>query len=375
MQLQSTQLSGLLGALIVSSGLASSIAFADETVEPTNEKVIVVSDEQEGKLVDQDSESRSSSSAGAEETVEVRISMPDGRVIVRREAVRKSSTRRSVSAGATSSRILADGSRISYGRSGVSGGSNSASTKSGSARGGGGGGASSASTGSASSSGAAGSSSSSGSGAAFASSRSSGKSSASGGGSSGSGGSASAQSTDGAATENYARSGVKTFSGVSGSGNTGAAQASGAGSSGGVASNGSFSSSTSAKTPRAVHTGGEARYNQDTAVGGQRVEFHDAGMGAAVVGNTVYFTGVDLVQVDQDFDVVTGTRLGADKVMMEHGRLSTSGIDGLSSWNTGVSRIKLDFQSDTTVQLMMFSQPTSADNPEREQRTWTVRIR
>ncbi len=366
MQLQSTQLTGLLGALIVSSGLASSMAFANEKVDPTNEKVIVVSDEQEGKLVGQSTENRSNSKASTEDTVEVRISMPDGRVIVRREAARKSSTRRS-SSSSSGSRVLADGSRISYGRSNISGGSNSASTKSGSAQSSGGGGASAGASGSS------GSSSSSGDESAAASVRSSGKISISNRGSSGA--SANAESTNDAGSDNDARSGVKTFSGSRGSGNTGTANASGVGSSGGVASNGSFSSSTNAKTPRSVHTGGEARYNQDSAVGGQRVEFHDAGMGAAVVGNTVYFTGVDLVQVDQDFDVVTGTRLDADKVMMDHGRLSTSGTDGLSSWNTGVSRIKLDFQSDTTVQLVMFSQPASADNPDREQRTWTVRIR
>lgn len=369
MQLQSTQLTGLLGALIVSSGLASSMAFANEKVDPTNEKVIVVSDEQEGKLVGQSTENRSNSKASTGDTVEVRISMPDGRVIVRREAARKSSTRRSSSSN-SGSRVLADGSRISYGRSSISGGSNSASTKSGSAQSSGGGGSA---TGAFGASGSSGSSSSSGDESAAASVRSSGKISISNRGSSGA--SANAESTSDAGSDNYARSGVKTFSGSRGSGNTGTANASGVGSSGGVASNGSFSSSTNAKTPRSVHTGGEARYNQDSAVGGQRVEFHDAGMGAAVVGNTVYFTGVDLVQVDQDFDVITGTRLDADKVMMDHGRLSSSGTDGLSSWNTGVSRIKLDFQSDTTVQLVMFSQPASADNPDREQRTWTVRIR
>lgn len=98
-------------------------------------------------------------------------------------------------------------------------------------------------------------------------------------------------------------------------------------------------------------------------------------MGAAVIGNTVYFNNVQLVQADQAFDVVIGTRVGADSAIMQEGRLSASGSGPLSSWDTGSSAIKLDFESDTVVELVMFSEPENSITPDRIQRTWTVRIR
>ena len=98
-------------------------------------------------------------------------------------------------------------------------------------------------------------------------------------------------------------------------------------------------------------------------------------MGAAVIGNTVYFNGVEHVRADQVFDVVTGTKIAGDMVIMKQGRLSSSGSDSLSSWNTGASAIKLDFPSDTIVTLTMLSRPTDSSRPERIERTWTVRIR
>ncbi len=97
-------------------------------------------------------------------------------------------------------------------------------------------------------------------------------------------------------------------------------------------------------------------------------------MGAAVIGNTVYFNNVELVRADQTFEVVTGTPVGGDAVIMQRGRLASS-PGPLSSWNTGSSAIKLDFTSNTVVTLTMHSLPEDESNPNRVTRTWTVRIR
>tara|TARA_R110002073_G_scaffold118918_5_gene259359 strand:+ start:318146 stop:318442 length:297 start_codon:yes stop_codon:yes gene_type:complete len=98
-------------------------------------------------------------------------------------------------------------------------------------------------------------------------------------------------------------------------------------------------------------------------------------MGAAVIGNTVYFNGIEHVRADQMFDVVTGTKVGGDMVIVQGGRLPSTGDGPLSSWNTRASGIKLDFPSNTIVTLTMLSQPLDVSNPERIERSWTVRIR
>jgi hypothetical protein len=98
-------------------------------------------------------------------------------------------------------------------------------------------------------------------------------------------------------------------------------------------------------------------------------------MSAAVVGNRVYFTGVELVLADQPFEIITGTRVGTDAVITEDGRLNSNGSDPLSSFNTRESSIKIELEPGTIVELMMYTPSGNASAPEREQRTWTVRIR
>lgn len=126
---------------------------------------------------------------------------------------------------------------------------------------------------------------------------------------------------------------------------------------------------------RAVHTVGSPRYEDDGATGGQRVEFHDQGMSAAVIGNTVYFNGVYLVNASEPFTVIAGTKMGTDSVIMDEMRPSNEGLNELSSFNTGASAIKLGFDSDTVVDLVMQSQADNPNDPNRTERVWTVRIR
>ncbi len=327
MQLHHTQLTGLLGAVLFSAGLATPIALADEPTESSSigEPAVQVESTEQGHAKESKADTEAFAQAQGEDMVEVRISLPDGRTIVRFEPAKRTSARRSVPAGLRVSKRLNDGSRISYGAGGVTGGSNSASMKSGSRSGGGGSGGGSGGGG--------------------------GGSSSAGGSSGGSGGGA--MSAGGAS-----RGGA----GLMGSGGSEEMNASG--------SNNSNNSSGSGS----VHTIGDPIYNDDGAVGGQRVEFYDAGMGAAVVGNTVYFTGVELVRADQAFEIVDGTRIGSDSAMMVEAYRGSGG-DLLSSWNTAASPIKLDFASNTVVDLVMLSLPTDASNPSREQRTWRVRIR
>ncbi|MDF1809973.1 MAG: hypothetical protein P1U42_09785 [Phycisphaerales bacterium] len=356
MQVQPFQLTGLLGAVVLSAGLASTLAIADESKESDSAQQSQSGEKQEVSTdADDSSKNRLDEQSNEQsDTIEVRISMPDGRVIVRREPARRSSSKRNLPPTSRVSKTLPDGSRISYGGRGVSGGSNASSARTGGASGGGG--------------------------------SSSARSSGGGGG----GSSASAKdSRSNISTSTSMGSGAEEAElltneqGSSGasltprafhSGGSNQSNSSGSTSTGSSTSNTGSQSSNSANN-RTVPTVGSAQYSQDGAVGGQRVEFHDSGMGAAVIGNTVYFIGVELVQSDQAFEVITGTQVGGDSVMMQDTRMSTSTTDVLSTWNTGASTIKLDFPSDTIVDLRMFSQSVDAGHPNRIERTWTVRIR
>jgi|GEM_PF-2153462 len=356
MQVHSTQLTGLLGAVVLSAGLASSLAFADESSKSDSQQATQVVEKQESTSSTDDSSQIQVESQSKEqsETIEVRISMPDGRVIIRREPARRSSAKRNLPSTSRVSKTLPDGSRISYGSRGVSGGSNASSARTGGASGGGS------------------SSARSGGGGGGGSSSASAKDSRSNISTSTSMGSGSAEAE--LLTSENVESGASLTPRSFHSGGSNQSNSSGSSSTGSSTSNTGSQSGQSGEN-RAVPTVGSAQYSQDGAVGGQRVEFHDSGMGAAVVGNTVYFIGVELVQSDQAFEIVTGTQVGGDSVMMQDTRMSTNSTDVLSSWNTGASTIKLDFPSDTVVDLRMFSQSVDAGHPNRIERTWTVRIR
>lgn len=326
MQRSTPSIRTLLGALMLSAGIASPIALADDGVseeQHTGESAPPVE-----SVVDP-GDSDSSSTREDADLVRVRVSLPDGRTITRLEPKHSMSARygNRSSTPQSTSRRLADGSRISIGSRSVSGGSNSGSAQS--SGGGGGGGSSSSASGG-------------------------------GGGASSSGGGGSVASKSEAGEQRGA--GVFSF----GAGESATA-------SGSEASN---RASGSSATPRPIPTIGNPTYDRDgNASGGQRVEFHDAGMSAAVIGNRVYFTGAEMVSANAPFEVITGTRFATDSVIMDSLRLDSSGSDLLSSFNTRNSEIKVQMESGTVVDFVLFTPSDDPNNPERVQRTWTVRIR
>lgn len=121
-----------------------------------------------------------------------------------------------------------------------------------------------------------------------------------------------------------------------------------------------------------VPTVGAAEHDGTSAFGGQTVSFEGTGMYGAVIGRTIYLVGVELAHADQPFEVSRGTRIMNDSVIMDESELG--------SMNTGRNAIdarthlKLTFESDTVVNLVMYSDPTN-ESSAREERTWTVRIR
>ncbi|MEX0876689.1 MAG: hypothetical protein WD114_04435, partial [Phycisphaerales bacterium] len=105
MQLHSANLTSLLGAIVLSSGLASSLCLAEEPSVSAPEQAAAAETDADG-VQTEDSET---------ELVEVRISLPDGRTIIRLEPAGTNSARRSFAGGDSRSRMLPDGSRISVG--------------------------------------------------------------------------------------------------------------------------------------------------------------------------------------------------------------------------------------------------------------------
>lgn len=360
-----TQLSTLLGAILLSSGLASSLALADEGSSAAADSASPATETSTEAKVDDKADDKVETNASSEsqeqpEMVEVRISLPDGRTIIRMEPVQARSARSTLSFTNSGHRTLPDGSHISVAARAVSGGTNSSSLRSGGSSGGGGGG----SAGGGSSAGGGGG----GSGAAA----SAGRATTPGGSSEGIVQGAQAESmgeTAATAAPKSTRAGVYQ---VTNNTSNYAVQ----GGSEGSGSTPSRAGTQQTDPTPVVPTVGGPRYNSDgDATGGQRVEFHEAGMSAAVIGNMIYFNGVEFVRADQDFSVVEGTRVGADSVIRQDMRPSNAGVDVLSSFNVGASTIRLGYPSDTVVQLVMQSLAADPGNPDRIQRTWTVRIR
>jgi hypothetical protein len=322
-------INSFLVALSLSAGVASPLALAEP--ESTEETKPIASSLSETEQVI-DTEAPKEIERENADYVAVRVSLPDGRTFTRLEPRRAMSARFSPRRGASvgTSIRTSSGARVSLPSHSVTGGSNSSSVKVGGGGGGGGG-----------------------------------SSSSSGGG--GGGGSAAITSKDVSAgleaDATKSTGGVFSF-GTSSGGDSQGSDADGA------------SDARSSNSRPAVPTVGAPRFDRDgNATGGQRVEFHDAGMSAAVIGNRVYLNNVELVVADQPFEVITGTVLGHDSAMMEIGRLGSGSTDALSSFNSRNSSIKLEFESDTTITLMMYTQSPSSLDPEREVRTWTVRIR
>ena len=317
----------LAGALILCAGFASPLALADEGAKDSKQETTGDPALSTGTEGSENTQRVADGDDGDADYVEVRVSLPDGRSFTRLEPKRNLSARYStrVSAPTGSSISRSGGSSVSVGSRSVSGGSNSSSIKSGGSGGGGGGGSSMSFGG-------------------------------------GGGGGGAAESTESPAEAKGDLSSAGVFSYGNSSSETGVSA--------------SQSNASSNSSNQRVSSLGAPSYDREgNATGGQRVEFHDAGMSAAVVGNRVYFTGVELVLADQPFEIITGTRVGTDAVITEDGRLNSNGSDPLSSFNTRESSIKIELEPGTIVELMMYTPSGNASAPEREQRTWTVRIR
>ncbi len=266
MRLRTTSFHGLLGAIILSAGFAAPMSLAGE--EP----------------------------ASSEETVDVRIKMPDGSVIIQK--AKKSPSRVNVNAPKQSSKRLSDGSRVSLG----------------------------------------------------------------------SGGGAVTTRTSGA------RSATKKSSSASQGVGSGRGGGSGPVSENPAAGEQDVAGDTSAESALNVPTVGPAQHGEGGAIGGQTVNFAGTGMYGAIIGNTVYLVGVELVHADQGFEVVRGTRIGSETAIMDEADLSNRPATGRNAID-GKTQLKLSFESGTVVELVMYSQSNGNESVEREERTWTVRIR
>jgi hypothetical protein len=364
-----------LVALSLSAGLASPLALAeDESKE--KEAASPVANAVEEHEVGAKQEPQQAEEHDNADYVAVRISLPDGRTFTRLESRRSMSARFSPRRGGSISTSIrtSSGARVSIPSRSVSGGSNSSSVKLGGGGGGGGG------------------------------------SSSSSGGGGGGGGSAADVTKDASAgleaSAPESTSGIVSFGGSGGSTSSSSGEGGGGSaavvakdtsagiessapmSTGGIFSFGGSGADTEESSTAdsnetrsndsrpAIPTVGSPRFDREgNATGGQRVEFHDAGMSAAVIGNRVYLNNVELVVADQPFDVISGTVLGHDSAMMDFGRLGSGSADALGSFNSRNSSIKLEFESDTTVTLLMYTQSPSSLDPEREMRSWTVRVR
>jgi hypothetical protein len=256
-------LCGLLGAFLLAAGIAAPVTFGAEKA------------------------------ASNGESENIRINLPDGRVIVQRAA--KSPSRMRTTPAATSSRRLADGSRVSVGSS-----SSGVSRHTSGAR----------------------------------------------------------SATRGSSSSSSSRSIVATTRPVSStqSNDHGTPQV-----------EPTKTDSDSAESGLRVPSFGNAQHDGDGAVGGQKVSFKDVGIFGAVIGNTVYLVGVELVHADQSFDTIRGTRIGSESAIMIDTEFTSDDEQARFDRRTG---LKLTFEPGSVVTLVMYSD----SDGERDQRTWTVRI-
>jgi len=120
-------------------------------------------------------------------------------------------------------------------------------------------------------------------------------------------------------------------------------------------------------------TVGAAEHDGDTAFGGQTVSFEGTGMYGAVIGRTIYLVGVELAHADRGFEVARGTRIGNDTVIMDE-----SVLGGMRPGRNAIdsrTHLKLTFESDTVVKLVMYSDPGDSESSTRQERVWIVQIR
>lgn len=318
-------ISGLLGTLLFAAGMPASASESNSKPESGENT----------------SSERSATSESESETVRITVSLPNGRKYVIEQSA--DDARAGGGLGSRVSRVLPDGSRMSYGtalssssRSSARGRSSTAGRRSGSKSGSGG---SVSRLGSGSSGGGGG-----------------GISKIGGGGSSGGGG------------------GGGGGGGASGGGRSGGGGSVAAQSSGVKAARVAFQKQTT-ETPQSVPTIGSPRYSDDAATGGQDVRFHDAGMSALVVGRTVFIWGAEIVQSTAEFGLVQGERFAFDGAVVREPQTKEPSGGVLTSVDQMYAPLKLEYGAGTTTTLTMFSKADNPDAPDREMRTWTFRVR
>ncbi len=123
-----------------------------------------------------------------------------------------------------------------------------------------------------------------------------------------------------------------------------------------------------------VSTIGSPRYNDDQATGGQDVTFFDAGISAMVYGRTVYIWGAEIVQSTTDFQLVEGERFAFDGAVARSIR-PTGQTAPLTSAEQLHAPLKLEFAPGATTTLTMFSTADNPSMPDRRIRNWTLRVR
>lgn len=331
--LQAKAIPGLLGILVLLVGTTAG-AMDTPTSQPASEAAAT--------------EKRSPDTVKPE-MERIVVSLPSGRRYVIKRP--KSSNHADPSSPSQIVRVLADGSRISYGLAGGSGAK--AVSRRAPAQGGqraSGGGVSRAGSG-VSGGGSGGSVSSLGGG---------GRSSGGGGGGGGGGG---------AGASNAVAIGGMTAgtAGSPGASTPGAVR-------GARAPNQSVASQQNTQSAAPVSTIGTPRYNNDQATGGQDVTFFDAGISAMVLGRTVYIWGAEIVQSSESFQLVEGERFAFDGAVARNHRTTVTTAP-LTAADQLHAPLKLEFTPGSTTTLTMYSLPTNPELPDRSIRNWTFRVR
>lgn len=323
--LNQTTLSGLTGLLLLVSGTAAGAS--DKQPESKDTK------QPETKETAATSESGSGEQSGGQTRIErVVVSLPSGRrYVIEREV--KEDERPSSSPGRTT-RTLNDGTRINYGLKGSTGSTSKNRSRT------------------------SGQSSSAGRGAAVTGSRGGSASTASRSGSGG-GGSAASSGGGGASGKGAARPGSTGGGGM----NLGT-----------VPGAGVKSPPAQSAPAQTVPTIGNPRYSDEGATGGQDVAFHDAGISAMVFGRTVYIWGAELVQSSEQFQLVEGERFAFDGAVARLEKQVSSG-QTLTSSEFLQAPLKLEYAPGDTVTLTMFSKAQNPEQPDRQIRNWTFRVR
>ncbi len=143
--------------------------------------------------------------------------------------------------------------------------------------------------------------------------------------------------------------------------------------------NGAVENSASEQDTPNVPTAGNPQYSSDGAFGGQTVSFKDLNMYATVIGDTIYLVGVEIAQADQSFDVVRGTRLLADTAILDETVLVSRSAEDRHEGRAQL-KLQFEPGTVVNLVMYSQSGDADSWSGKglsetREKRTWTVRIR